>query len=162
MRSTRLDRLIQLAHRGAYQVMRANWALRHPFTHGVLVAVWHEGRLLLVRNSYVDYYSLPGGYVRSGETGLQAAVRELDEELGLGVEPSELTLALSEDHLWEGKRERIEIFEFLAEDAIHVEPDNREVIDADFFEPERALGLDLFPPIRTVIQRHLASLRESC
>ena len=161
MRSSPVDRLFQLAYRGAYLLMRANWALRRPFTHGALVAIWYEGRVLLIRNSYVDYYSLPGGYVRARETGEEAATRELREELSLSVARADLKLALVEDHEWEGKRERVEIFEYLAEDALHVEPDNREVIEAAFFPPERALTLALFPPARTVIRRRLERLHSA-
>lgn len=34
----------------------------------------------------------PAGHARAGETGLQAMVRELEEETGIRVQPSELTL----------------------------------------------------------------------
>lgn len=42
-----------------------------------------EGRILLVRPSYKPGWDLPGGYVESGETPTQAAVREVQEELGI-------------------------------------------------------------------------------
>ena len=156
MRPSPVDRLFQFAYRGAYLMMRVYWRLRRPSTHGSLVAVWHDQRLLLVRNSYVPYYSLPGGYVKADETGRDAAVRELSEEIGLRVDPDMLSLALSENHEWEQKHERIEIFELESQEAPRVEVDHREVVDAAFFSPESALKLDLFPPIRTVIERRLA------
>ena len=134
-------------------MMRVYWATTHPETHGALVAMWHEGRILLVRNSYVPYYSLPGGYVRPSEAGRDAALRELREETGIRAEPSSLTRALDERHEWEGKREHIEIYELALDAECVVAVDNREVVSAQFFSPERALELDLFPPLRRVIER---------
>jgi len=42
-------------------------------------------RVLLVEPTYKDYWELPGGVVEADESPLAAAVREIDEELGLKV-----------------------------------------------------------------------------
>lgn len=48
-----------------------------------------------INTGYCDgYYLLPGGHVDAGETVLQAAVRELREELGIRVLPNDLTFKL--------------------------------------------------------------------
>ena len=62
----------QFAYVCAYRLMRTYWRMRRPTTHGALVTLWHDDKLLLVRNSYVPYYSLPGGYVGKGESGRAA------------------------------------------------------------------------------------------
>lgn len=147
--------MFRLAYRCAYKMMRAYWSLAHPTTHGALVALWHEGQILLVQNSYVPYKSLPGGYVRASETGRDAAVRELKEETGLEARPYDLKLALDQWHDWEGKREHIEIFELELKAPITIQVDNREVIEASFVDPQAALSLDLFPPLRQVIQKRI-------
>ncbi|WOX24314.1 NUDIX hydrolase [Streptomyces solicathayae] len=41
------------------------------------------GRVLMVEPTYKDYWDIPGGYVEAGESPLQAAVREVREELGI-------------------------------------------------------------------------------
>lgn len=41
------------------------------------------GRVLMVEPSYKDYWEIPGGYVETGESPLQACVREVREELGI-------------------------------------------------------------------------------
>lgn len=41
------------------------------------------GRVLLVQPTYKDYWDIPGGYVEVGESPLQAAIREVREELGI-------------------------------------------------------------------------------
>jgi 8-oxo-dGTP pyrophosphatase MutT (NUDIX family) len=76
---TLVDRGFQVAYAGAYRMMRVYWRLRHPVTNGALVALWNRDELLLVRNSYVPYHCLPGGYVHRGESPRDAAVRELVE-----------------------------------------------------------------------------------
>ena len=51
-----------------------------------------DGRVLLIerRREAETYYLFPGGRIEPGETREQALVRELREELGLGVTPSRL------------------------------------------------------------------------
>ncbi|ALV38871.1 NUDIX hydrolase [Streptomyces sp. CdTB01] len=39
------------------------------------------GRVLMVEPTYKDYWEIPGGYVETGESSLQATVREVEEEL---------------------------------------------------------------------------------
>ena len=51
-----------------------------------------DDRLLAVRKHGTDRFLLPGGKLEPGETALHAAVREVAEELGVAVEPADLTL----------------------------------------------------------------------
>jgi 8-oxo-dGTP diphosphatase len=137
----------------AYQLMRVYWGFRRPHKHGALVAMFHDQDILLIRNSYVSYYSLPGGYVRSRETSREAAVRELAEEVGVYAGAERLELALDEQNDWQGKRDHVEIFVLELAERPHVRIDQREVIRAEWFSPERALRLALFPPIRRLLER---------
>lgn len=41
------------------------------------------GRVLMVEPSYKDYWDIPGGYIETGESPLQACAREVREELGI-------------------------------------------------------------------------------
>ena len=62
-----------------------------PFTIGVGGVVIDEDRILLVKLTYGHKgWILPGGYVKSTETVGRAVRREVHEETGLEVEPTEL------------------------------------------------------------------------
>ena len=52
-----------------------------------------NGRLLVVKAHYKPYWSLPGGWIDADETPRVAAARELNEEIGIAVQPTELELA---------------------------------------------------------------------
>lgn len=47
-----------------------------------------EGRILMIRRTDNDLYSIPGGQLELGETLAQAAVREVQEETGITCEVS--------------------------------------------------------------------------
>ncbi|MGW6247948.1 NUDIX domain-containing protein [Streptomyces roseolus] len=60
-----------------------------------VVALTEDGRVLLIKRGwdpYEGHWALPGGHVDHGETGLRAAVRELEEETGVRVTEDELRL----------------------------------------------------------------------
>lgn len=154
-----IDRLFRVAYICAYRMIRVYWALRRPESHGALVAIWHDGAILLVRNSYVRYFSLPGGYVRRAETAREAALRELAEEVGVTGVDDLLTLALDVTHEWEGRRDHVDIFAVELSQRPHIEVDNREVVAASFYTPEEALKLELFPPLRQHIEEHHSQTR---
>jgi len=153
---TLVDRGYQLAYVCAYRAMRAYWRVRRPTTHGTLIALWSRDEVLLVRNSYVPYYGLPGGYLHRGETARDAAVRELHEEVGITAEAGQLELVLDRTHDWEGKRDHVQIFALDLASRPTVEVDHREVVEAAWWSPERALSLELFPPLREVIEQRRA------
>lgn len=48
------------------------------------------GRVLSVRKAGTEAFMLPGGKLEPGETGLQAATREVAEELGRTLDPQRL------------------------------------------------------------------------
>jgi 8-oxo-dGTP pyrophosphatase MutT (NUDIX family) len=64
-------------------------------TVGVLIIRY--GKVLLIRHSenaghLTNMYGIPAGRIYEGESEIDAAIRELHEETGLVVDPSDLTL----------------------------------------------------------------------
>jgi 8-oxo-dGTP diphosphatase len=151
-----IDFAFRMAYRAAYQIMRVYWRLVRPVTRGALVAIWNNGEILLVKNSYVNYYCVPGGYLKEAETPVEAAVRELAEEVSIQVPPEALKLGLEETHTWEGKTDMVSIFDLDVKERPLFRVDNREVVDAEFFSPHYALEIKLFPPLRRHLEARLA------
>jgi 8-oxo-dGTP pyrophosphatase MutT (NUDIX family) len=134
-----IDASMRMAYRGAHALLRAYWFVRRPETRGAMVAVWHAGRILLVRTSYRSAYTLPGGYRRAGEAPREAAARELAEEVGIRVELSALEHVYQGTHVYEHRDDMVDIFEL----HLDVEPtpriDHREVIWAGLCTKREAL-----------------------
>jgi 8-oxo-dGTP diphosphatase len=151
-----LDRLFRLAYRAAYLLMRVHWAILRPRTRGVLVSVWHGGEVLIVRNGYQRYLSMPGGYQKRGEDPVAAAVRELREEVGLRVAPEELRPLFTMRHRWLGKDEEVVMLEHRPAARPTPAIDRREVVEARFRTPAEALRRPLLPPVRRALEEAVA------
>ena len=83
-------------------------------------------------------------------------VRELREEVGVAADVDRLELVLEKTHDWEGKRDHVQIFSLDVASRPAIEVDHREVVEAAWWTPERALALQLFPPLREVIEQRVA------
>ena len=150
----RLDKVFQWIFRLGYPLMCAVWRWVGFLSHIVHVAVWVDGKVLLVKNSYRSGYSLPAGDIHRKETSAFAASRELREETGVIVSHTQLTcvLELNEDEEWRSAPKRNEIFECRLENKPNIRVDNREVIYADFFTLDAALSLRLPEVTRTYLR----------
>src|SRR5215813_1058602 len=85
------------AYRVAYQIP-ARWRRRMvrvvmpKFIVGSVVLVRDaDARLLLIRQPPGYGWSIPGGLLDRGEVPIEAAARELHEEVGIALRPDELT-----------------------------------------------------------------------
>ncbi len=136
-----LNRAIRLALRAAYRLARLWWYVSRPTHTGAAVAVWYDGKLLLVRHSYRDGYGLPGGGIGRGETPAMAASRELKEEVGIDVLPERLVPRGAVPHSQDFRRNVTHLLEYRPEREPLIRIDNREIVEAAFIAPDEALGL---------------------
>ena len=64
---------------------------------GVFGLFFENQNILLLRRCNTNFangsYSVPAGHLESGESLAQAMIRELQEEVGVTIEPDQLTLA---------------------------------------------------------------------
>ena len=122
-------------------------------TEVATVAVWHDGAVLMIRNSYRSQLTLPGGHIGTGESAVAAAVRELHEEAGVRIDAADVRPAYAETVLWDRRRDRCAIFETVLTDRPAVRIDNREVVWADFLPAAEALAANPTPHVRAYLER---------
>jgi 8-oxo-dGTP diphosphatase len=143
----------RLAYRIGFPLARQWWRLRRPHHHGALVAIWHKGRILAVRQSYRAGLSWPGGGIHDAEDPRDAARRELTEELGLVVRPTDLVLVREMIVDWDFRLDHVRVFEMHLQAEPLLRIDNREVVDAYFVDPRVLLAERwVSPVIRTYLE----------
>lgn len=127
-----------------------NWRVRiEPFTRPIFfavsrlqrgmtlgvraVAVDAQGRVMLVKHTYLHGWWLPGGGVDRGETTLDAAARELFEETGLkATAPGRLVSAHSNERFFKGDHVLVYRFDaFEAGELTH----HGEIAETGWFDP---------------------------
>jgi 8-oxo-dGTP diphosphatase len=140
-----IDKGFQSAYWVAHRLLRAYWFVRNPQTQGALAAVWHAGQVLVVKNSYRTQYTLPGGYVRPGESAAEAAVRELMEEVNIRCASSSMEQVYSGEHPFEFRQDALTIVEAELPNRPVPRVDNREVVWAGFLSPSELLKLPIVP-----------------
>ncbi len=151
---TAVDHLARGALWIAYRCLRLWWFVRRPRHDGAVVAVWLDGRILMVRHSYRRRWGWPGGGIRPGEQPIDAAIRELGEELALRVSRRSLIFRCSVMERWEKRRDHARIFEVILTAEPQLRLDGREVIEARLMTPADALRLPLIPFIATYLEMH--------
>jgi len=129
--------------------------LVQPRVHGVYVAVWYDGQLLLVENSYRPQFYFPSGGVRSGERPLEAARRELKEEVGIDLPPERFSLAFEMQLHHNNMRDRVYTYEVLLKEPPALAIDRREVVTAGFITANEARKLDLAAVVREYVKRRM-------
>jgi 8-oxo-dGTP diphosphatase len=152
-----LNALWRLAFRLAFLGYLAVNFFRRPTTYGSLVAIWHEDRLLLIRNSYRRDHNLPGGFKGRHEDPAVAAARELREELGLTVSAQRLRFAAEITGWYEFRRDHTYFYELEVDQRPEFKCDEREVVWAGFVDLQDALSRRLSRPVRQYLLAKSAS-----
>lgn len=94
---------------------------------------------------------MPGGGVRRSETPEVAARRELAEEIGLKASP--LLAAGYCCGTWDGRRDRVHIFELRLAELPELKLDNREIIAARLIPPAELQHMVLTGPLAAYLGR---------
>ena len=134
------DRAWQLAYWVGFRMARAWWRVRRPHHHGAVVAVWLDGMILGVRQSYTARLTWPGGGIRRGEDPAHAAQRELREEIGLTVAAADLRLVRQMTCRTDNRHDHVCIFELHLTAPPALKLDGREITRAAFMPPQVMLA----------------------
>lgn len=145
-------RLLRAAYRAAWRARTVVRLLPFPHMNGAMAAVWCDGHVLLVRNSYNDFHTLPGGRLKAGESFRRGAARELAEETGIVLAAEDLRPAGREILRFGLRRDAVEVHET----SLHARPplkiDPVEIAEAAWVTPAEALALPLFGPTRRYLE----------
>ena len=128
-----MRRFVRLGFKVAARLRRVYWFVFRPTTYGVKCVVRHEGRWLLIRNSYGNgSWTLPGGAVHRREEPAAAAIREVREEVGIDLGSVEPIGSYRSNR--EYKKDTVYCF---VANVLHPDHriDMREVIEAGWFDP---------------------------
>jgi 8-oxo-dGTP diphosphatase len=137
--------------RVGYLALQGWWHVRRPHTSGVKVVVRREHEVLLVRHTYGRRreWDLPGGFINEGEAPQDAALRELEEEVGLrGQRPVALGAIVLRSS---GRRDTVHGFAADA-DGAPLALDEGEIAEARWFAHD-ALPAETAPYTRRMVAR---------
>lgn len=99
------------------------------------VVIEHDGKILVVKNFLGSgKWHLPGGGCHKNESYASAAVREVNEEVGLVIEESALH-ALSASEIFAKRAFRYSLFQFILQEPVSLRLDQIEIIEASWVHP---------------------------
>jgi len=140
-----------MVFRVGFPLARIWWRLSGTRHEGALVAVYVGPALLLLRSSYRTAWNFPGGTVRAGETPEKAAQRELAEEVGIAAPALRPVGEVCGQ--WEGRRDRVHLFELQLDRMPTLRLDNREIVAARFIPVDQTCGLVVTRPVAAYLDR---------
>jgi 8-oxo-dGTP pyrophosphatase MutT (NUDIX family) len=121
---------------GVRRLLHLYWRFSRGMTLGVrAAAVDGDGRVFLVRHTYVPGWHLPGGGIEPGETALAALARELREEarIELSGEPQ---LVGVYQNLIASDRDHVLLYVVRDFRLTEAKTPDREIAEAGFFPPD--------------------------
>lgn len=155
MTKTIFNRIAQFFYKLAYRCILTLWFFTRPTVYGVYVAIWHRDNLLVIKNSYKKRITIPCGRIKRGEDKVEAAVRELYEEVDIKLEKEQLTFVGEYKGQFKHATDIGTFFEITMTEMPPVQADNREVIWARFLSLQEVYNLDLNPTVKTWLNQRL-------
>ena len=151
------NKIARVFYRLMYRAILVWWFFARPTVYGVYIAVWYGEKLLVIKNSYKKRFTIPCGRIKRGESEAAAAVRELDEEVGIKHEPDQLTFVGEHAGKFKYVTDIGSFFEITMTELPRVRVDDREVVWARFIPLDQAVDLNLNPTVKTWLS-HRADL----
>jgi len=125
---------------------RKRWIKKTPkrFSTAVMILETTVNEILVVKSSYKPYWTLPGGVVDPGESPQECAMRETFEEVGVTVDPANVTFVAIVDR----RSDMAETYQFIFKATIddvmrrNITLQASEVQESDFVTKEQVQSGD--------------------
>ena len=118
------------------RLLHRYWRFTRGVTLGVRAAALDaDGRVFLVRHTYVPGWHLPGGGVEPGETTLEALARELREEASIELSGEAQLLGVYQN-LIASDRDHVLLYAVREFRITEAKTRDREIAEAGFFSPD--------------------------
>jgi 8-oxo-dGTP pyrophosphatase MutT (NUDIX family) len=118
---TRIKEIVIKIGYSIFKIVRAPikwyWKKFNIKTQGVRVMIVHKDSIVLVRHWYNNLWVMPGGGIKKHETPEQAAIREIQEELGISDIQLEYCLGIYSNNQ-EGKNDTVYCFVVILDSKI--------------------------------------------
>lgn len=119
------------------------------------VYIFHQDKVLLFKRSenkkkFPGFWSLPGGHLDEGEDALAAAIREVKEETGITIQPTDIKLKVVAFHHHLDRQETYIAFAF----AVTLSELPAKLLESDegsshWVEKDQAMSLEnVFEPVK--------------
>ena len=126
------DTISQVFFKLAYKAILCLWFFTRPTVYGVYIAVWYKNNILVIKNSYRKRFTIPCGRIKRSEELLEAAVRELHEEVNIKVTKAQLDFVGKYSANYSNVCDVGSFFEIKMSELPKIRVDNREVVWAQF------------------------------
>src|SRR5437879_3872225 len=125
---------VRLGYSVASGIRTMYWFVVRPTTRGVKTVIEHDGRWLMIRNSYgKGHWTFPGGKVEKNEAPDHAAMREVREEVAVALDSVTPVGMYTSDSQYKHDT----VYCYLAHvDSPEHKIDEREVIESAWIRPE--------------------------
>jgi len=117
--------------------LHAFWRFSRGMTLGVRAVILDDqGRVFLIRHTYVAGWHLPGGGVETGETALDALTRELREEACIAIDGAPVLAGVFFNRRI-SRRDHVLVYVIRHFTVLGEKQPDREIAEAGFFPLDR-------------------------
>lgn len=113
---------------------------------GVAIIRGGDDEVLVVKANYKAYWSFPGGIINTGESPLEAAIREVKEEVGVELASDDIQFRFVADRTSPRAQTFLFLFETrqLADDDISISIDQTEIEEYAFVTKQQIIDSDKY------------------
>ena len=140
-----------------YRLHRKYCRFFRPYVQGSYVLCLYKNQALLIKNSYKRYWTLPCGGIAKDESPLEAAIREVEEEVGLFLDPEQLQFVQKIISQEDYKEDHIHLFVYRFRHKPSVRIDYKEVEDFVWVDKKLLAQYPVFKPIEPFIKSYLVN-----